>query len=100
MIHILVTLNARDPESSKLRDYEAKVLPLVRRCGGRVLSAFTPQRNGDQGDPDEIHLLEFPSRDHLARYRGEVDLLELAAEREAAILSMRIDISEEIHLAE
>ncbi len=72
--------------------YESKVVPIIREHGGKIISAFKPLNN----PPDEIHLIEFPSKEALAQYQQDSRVVELKAEREKAIAKTDLYISSEI----
>ena len=91
MIHILVILTAGASGSKEIKQYESKVVPIMREYGGKILSAFKPKYN----PPDEIHLIEFPSEEALAQYQKDPRVLELRAEREVAINKTDLYISTE-----
>ena len=55
MIHILIMISAGAGGPDAIRQYESKVVPIIREYGGKMLSAFRPLKN----PPDEIHLIEF-----------------------------------------
>ena len=92
MIHILVIINAGAGGPKAMRQYESKVVPIMREHGGKLLSAFKPLNN----PPDEIHLIEFPSEEALKRYQQDSRVVELKAEREIAIARTDLYVSSEI----
>ncbi len=75
-----------------LRRYESKVVPIIREYGGKIISTFKPLNN----PPDEIHLIEFSSREALAQYQQDGRVVELKSEREKAIAKIDLYISSEI----
>ncbi len=71
MIHVVALLRARAGDLAALRDYEALVLPMIAEYGGRLVSAFRPEADDNVQVPDEVHILQFPSRDELRAYRED-----------------------------
>lgn len=92
MIHILIMINAGAGGLDAVRQYESKVVPIIREHGGKMLSAFKPLNN----PPDEIHLIEFASEEALALYQKDSRVVELRAEREIAIAKTNLYVSSEI----
>ncbi len=86
-IVLIVNLFAADSGLDSLQKFESKVLPVLESYGGRLISAFTPNRNQSQPQPvpDEIHILEFPSPETFEAYRQDPVHAKLANERAAAI---------------
>jgi uncharacterized protein (DUF1330 family) len=95
MIHVLAMITAGEEGVEGLRSYEARVLPIVRSHGGRLLSAFVPRGDG-LNRPDEIHLLEFPSDESFASYRTDPRVQALSVQRARAIASTVVYVSAEI----
>jgi uncharacterized protein (DUF1330 family) len=93
VIQVVVLLRAGDPGLVGLREFERKVLPVLREHGGRLVYAFEPEKTAPDA-PDEIHILEFPSREHLEAYRGDPRLAKLAALRESAISATTVYVAE------
>lgn len=96
MIHVLAMLHAGPEGVEGLRSYETRVIPILRRHGGRLLSAFKPQGNDDPEHPDEVHLIEFPSEDAFQSYRGDPEVTRLSELRAIAISKSTIYVSEEL----
>ena len=94
-LHVLVTLKAIDREL--LRRYEQKAFGIIREHGGKILSAFSPSVDAHL---DEIHLVEFPSLEHFERYRKDFRLENLADEREKAVRSATVIMSESVHTSD
>lgn len=92
MIHVLIMIHVGPGGLDALRRYESKVVPIIREHGGKIISAFKPLNN----PPDEIHLIEFSSREALAQYQQDGRVVELKSEREKAIAKTDLYISSEI----
>lgn len=65
---VTLALIARIPAAgvSAFQDYEARVLPILADYGGDLQRRL---RNGD--GTTELHILTFPSPEHLARFRTD-----------------------------
>ena len=96
MIHVLAIIHARKKGTGALRDYEAKVIPVLEEHGGKLLAAFKPRGHENSEYPDEIHLIEFPSEDAFQSYRADPRVAALSEYRRAAIAETKVFISEEI----
>jgi len=48
--------------------YEAQVLPLLKEYQGRLVQKIIPKEMVGESQPDEIHLVAFPSKSHFERY--------------------------------
>jgi uncharacterized protein (DUF1330 family) len=85
-ITLSVLLWARPGAEDRLVGYEDQVLRLVADHGGDVLYRAR-SRSGSLGpdQPYEVHLIRFPSRAALERYRGDDRRAALGALREAAV---------------
>lgn len=83
-VHVLAMLHAGPAGVDGLRSYETRALSLLEH-GGAVLAAFVPESSESPETPDEIHLLEFPSRAALDAFRDDPRLETLAQERLRAI---------------
>ena len=96
MIHILAMLHAGLEGVEGLRAYEARVIPIMREHGGRVLSAFKPEGHEHPDCPDEIHLIEFPSDEAFQSYRDDPQITRLAEMRGISISKTSVYLSEEL----
>ena len=96
MIHVLVMLHAGADGVAGLRRYESAVLPLLSEHGGKLLSAFVPEGHDQTDCPDEIHLIEFQSRQGLQSYRQDERVLALAGQRSGAVMSTVTYVSEQL----
>lgn len=83
----LVHLYAYQNDLAALRSFEAKVLPIVLEHGGELEAAFTPSSElGTFADqPDEVHILRFPSHGAFRQYQADPRHAALADERKRAI---------------
>lgn len=92
MIQIVALLHSRQDGLSGLREYERAVLPLLAEHGGRLLSAFRPEWESDE-TPDEIRLLEFPSKEAPRSYRNDPRLEHLSDLRKRSISRPSVYVS-------
>lgn len=95
MLRIVALLYAGASGPEALRSFERRALPLVKEHGGRLLLAFAPEDRA-AGAPDEIHVLEFPSRAAFEGYRSDPRVLALAEQRAAAIARSEVYLAAEV----
>lgn len=95
MLHVLVMLHAGEQGLEGLRAFEAQAIPLLREHGGRLLSAFVPEGHQHPDCPDEIHLVELPSREALRRYQQDPRVQALQATRQVALAHSQVYLSQE-----
>lgn len=95
----LVHLYAHENGLSALRRFEAKVLPIVLEHGGELEAAFTPasELGTFANQPDEVHILRFPSHSAFRQYQADPRHIGLAKERNQAIARTDIIASETFH---
>ena len=79
-----------------LREYESKVIPILKEHGGELVSAFTPQNSNDPECPDEVHLITFPSEEAFQSYRADNRILSLSGLRDASLSKTQLLVSKEI----
>ena len=82
-VTLCVLLWARAGRDAELVAYEDRVLGLLPDHGGRVL--HRARTAGEDGEPLEVHVLEFPSEVALDAYMSDERRLALAADRDDAI---------------
>src|ERR1041384_1467662 len=85
---LCVLLWAQPGAGEGLIAYEDQVLALIPEHGGRVLQRA--RGGGGDGQPLEVHLLEFPSRRALEAYMADGRRQALSAERERTIARTEI----------
>lgn len=91
MLHVIALLEIAEPAA--FRDFESHALEIAQRHGGILLSAFAPDpavSTAFTPPVDEIHVLQFPDAEALARYRRDPDLQGLANLRERGVRSTRL----------
>jgi hypothetical protein len=82
-VTLCVLLWARPGAESGLIAYEDQVLDIASEYGGRVLQRA--RSGGDDGQPLEIQLLEFPTAQGVAEFMADGRRQGLAGERDRAI---------------
>ena len=82
-LNLCVLIWAREGRVRALAEYEDRVLAILVDHGGRVLQRMRTTGGGDE--PAEVHVLEIPSEEALARYTNDPRRSALSAERDAAI---------------
>ncbi len=87
---LCVLLWARPGAEEALTAYEDRVLGLLPDHGGRVLERA--RSSGENDQPLEIQLLQFPSSEALGRYMSDGRRTALTAERDRAVA--RTDVIE------
>ncbi len=92
MIYVIVHLYVRHTVS-ELQAYEHQVMPILSEHGATLISAFRPE---GQDVPDEIHVIQFPSRQSYDDYREDERVIALRTLRENVIKLAEIYISDEL----
>ena len=87
-VTLCVLLWAAPGRDDELIAYEDRVLPLVGEYGGRVLSRA--RSSGENDEPLEVHMLEFPSSASLDGYMQDERRAALRHERDRAIARTEI----------
>src|SRR3954468_312447 len=82
-LNLCVLLWAREGRRRELGEYEDRVLRILADHGGRVLQRA--RTRGENGEPDEVHLLEVPWEEALVAFTNDPRRLALNAERDVAI---------------
>ena len=78
-----------------LREYERRVIPVLKDYDGTLLSAFAPRKVDGAPGPDEIHLLRFKSEKDFNAYRNDSRVVSLTFERARAIAGAIVYLSDE-----
>ena len=78
MIQIIALLYASENEIEGLREFESKVIPILREHEGKLISASS---NEDKtlNEPDEIHVIQFPSIEEFNAYKIDLRVVELSS---------------------
>jgi uncharacterized protein (DUF1330 family) len=87
-VTLCVLLTPVGGKEAELVAYEDRVLPMLARHGGHMISRV---RRADGGnDPYEVHLIDFPDDDAVAAYLEDPERLALSDMRDEAVLATRI----------
>ena len=89
MIQIIVLLYAGEGGKTALKAYQEEVMPIFHEYGGQLISAShasTPRSD----DPDEVHIVHFPSSEALKAFRADPRHAPLIDKRKYAIRDTRL----------
>jgi antibiotic biosynthesis monooxygenase (ABM) superfamily enzyme len=86
-LYIVVRLWIRSGLETEFEAYERKVSRIMARYGGVIECAIRMLRaSGDEsGEPFEVHVLKFPSRDRYDAFRDDAERRSLGDERAGII---------------
>ncbi len=78
MIQIIALLYASENGIEGLREFESKVIPILREHKGKLISA---SYNEDKtlNEPDEIHVIHFPCIEEFYAYKVDLRVVELSS---------------------
>ena len=85
-IYRVVSLWIRLGAVAEFEAYERKAARIMRKYGGSIEKVIRTGQENSPEIPFEIHLVSFPGQEEFAAYRADLELVSLAADREAAIL--------------
>ena len=72
MYYLIVHLTIVPGMLRQFRDYERSALAILRRHGGELVTAFTPERSPvDDSQPDEIHVIRLADRAGFEAFRAD-----------------------------
>jgi uncharacterized protein (DUF1330 family) len=94
VIQIVVLLYVGEGGIAALRKHEAEMAPIIYRHGGQIVSASHPSAP-QPGDPDEVHILQFPDMQAFDDFRDDPDALAKIEQRRHAIRDARIYITDQ-----
>jgi len=89
MIQIIAFLYASKNGIEGLREFESKVIPILREHKGNLLSA-SYNENKTEEEPDEVHVIQFPSIENFEAYKSDVRVVELASLKSEMISKMDV----------
>lgn len=89
MIQIIAFLYASKNGIEGLREFESKVIPILREHKGNLLSA-SYNENKTEEEPDEVHVIQFPSIENFEAYKRDVRVVELASLKSEMISKMDV----------
>lgn len=94
MIQIIALLYANEHGLKGLQSFEAKVIPILKEYGGRLISASSHSQRSKH-DPDEIHVIQFPSMAAFHAYKTDIRVLELQSLKANTISKMELHITDQ-----
>jgi antibiotic biosynthesis monooxygenase (ABM) superfamily enzyme len=91
-LYILVRLWIHRGLEAEFEAYERKVSRIMARYGGVIERAIRTSRtsNHGSGEPFEVHVLKFPSRELYAAYQDDAERRSLSDERAGIITNTDI----------
>jgi uncharacterized protein (DUF1330 family) len=96
MVHFTQLIYVKPGSEETFHAYEDRVLPLLERHGGRLLFRARFARGAvlhtEMGSPYELHLVSFPSDEHVQAYLDDPERrqhLELKASCVESVYSLR-----------
>ena len=72
-VYLTLLVYLREGKESAFLEYERRVLPLLKQYGGRLEFRLKTSKNNQivEEEPDEIHLVSFPSHADYEKYRQD-----------------------------
>lgn len=92
MIQIIALLHATKNGIEGLRTFESKVIPILREHKGKLISA-SYNDNKTEDEPDEVHVIQFPSIENFEAYKSDARVVELASLKSEMISKMDVLIT-------
>jgi uncharacterized protein (DUF1330 family) len=96
MIQIIALLYASKNGIQGLREFESRVIPILREHEGNLLSA-SYNENKAEHEPDEIHVIQFPSSEHFEAYKSDTRVVALTALRDQMVSKVDMFVTERFH---
>lgn len=96
MIQIIALLFASDKGIEGLREFESRAIKILREHQGELISASFNDIKG-VSEPDEIHVIQFPSLEHFENYKQDTRLIALASLKNEMIKSMQVFLTNRFH---
>lgn len=96
MIQIIALLYAGQHGIKGLREFESLAIPILKEHGGVLVSASSKMDRADT-EPDEIHVIQFPSNIEFDAYKSDKRIIEMATFREEMIDRMEIYLTTNFH---
>lgn len=84
-IAIVVAIHINAGREAEFERFETAVAKIMRRHGGTLERRIAMEPGSDTTHPHEVHVVTFPERAALDRYRADPEFKELAALRTEAI---------------
>lgn len=87
MIQIIALLYAGENGVKGLREFESQAIPILREHNGTLISA-SYNANKLEGDPDEIHVIQFPAIKNFEAYKNDNRIMKLSSLKVKVIRKM------------
>jgi uncharacterized protein (DUF1330 family) len=92
MIQIIALLYASQNGLKGLREFESIAIPILREHGGQLISAST-NLNRSNDEPDEIHVIQFPSAKEFEAYKNDQRIVDLRSFKDSMISKMEVHLT-------
>ena len=97
MFYVIARLYIVPGMRPQFRDYERSALAILRRHGGELLCAFTPEVSAESDPvPDEIHVIRFADRARFEAFRADSAHQALSGLRAQCIRKTTLYLSETV----
>jgi uncharacterized protein (DUF1330 family) len=96
MIQIIALLYVSKNGLEGLRVLESEVIPILIEHGGVMISASS-NLNRCSHDPDEVHVIQFPSHQEFEAYRNDQRVIDLGLLKDKMIHRMEVHITDSFH---
>jgi hypothetical protein len=96
MIQIIALLYAGEHGIDGLREFESRVIPILREHKGVLISASS-DLNREADAPDEIHVIQFPSLKEFEAYKIDLRVTELSSLKAEMIRKMHTYTTNSFH---
>src|SRR5262249_28776011 len=82
---LVVVLFVHADRRAEFEQFESRAVEIMKRHGGRIERRIRCSGRDDASEPDEVHIVTFPTEAAFERYRRDPDVLALASLRTGAI---------------
>lgn len=96
MFLVLVLLYQRNSDKKAFRAFEKEAIAIIRDHGGKLITAFVPDKTDDPETPDEIHLIQFPEKPAFHAYQADPRTMALSSQRAQVIARTVVYSSSEL----
>jgi uncharacterized protein (DUF1330 family) len=97
-LQITVNLWITDGQRDLFNEYENIAVKVMSKYGGKLISASAIETSSVPNPPDEIHLLEFPTRQSFEKFREDEELAKFSSMRSKCINRTEIYIGRSNHI--
>lgn len=96
MIQVIALLYAGKSGIEGLREFESKVIPILREHKGELISvSFNDDKAIDE--PDEIHVIQFPSIKNFDAYKSDARITGLSSLKNKMVRKLDVLITNSFH---